>query len=235
MRLDEPLKNRRLKILCLHGTGTNSEVFEAQTAALRYQLGETFEYDFVDGEYHCSAARGISEIFGDDQIYYSYFDGSADSAMKATRDLLAYTDENGPFDAVMGFSLGAALAVMLLLHVNQLQAAGEQIPVRLPFKCAILLCGVLPYSLTELQRGQKKLLHPEETGAIIRIPTVHAWSPNDVDYPGHSRLLMQMCDPAKRVDIAHCVGHGVPSRGEELIKLAQAICSAVGGISELDM
>lgn len=40
--------------------------------------------------------------------------------MKATQDLLAYTDGNGPFDVVMGISLGAALVVMLLLHVDQI-------------------------------------------------------------------------------------------------------------------
>ncbi|KAF7621590.1 hypothetical protein AFLA_011884 [Aspergillus flavus NRRL3357] len=235
---DKPLKARKLKVLCLHGMGTNSEVFEAQTApvaALRYHLGQDFEYDFVDGEYHCPAARGISEIFGNNQPYYSYFDGSAGSAMKAVRDLYVYTNENGPFDAVMGFSLGAALAVMLLLHFDQLQAAGGQVPVSSPFKCAILLCGVLPYNLSGLLRGWKQFLHPRDPGNVIRIPTVHAWSPNDVDYARHSRLLMQMCDPANRIDVAHCAGHGVPSRGEELTKLARAICSTVSSVSEPEM
>ncbi|KNG87270.1 hypothetical protein ANOM_004941 [Aspergillus nomiae NRRL 13137] len=232
--LEKRSNTARFKILCLHGIGTNSEIFEAQTAGLRYQLGEDFEYEFVDGGYDCPAASGIREIFGD-EICYSYFDSSADSVMEAVQDLYAYTNENGPFDAVMGFSLGAALAVKLLLHFDRLQTAGGQVQTCPPFKCAILLCGILPYNLTELERGRKQVLHPGDQGNLVRIPTVHGWSPTDVDYAEQSRLLMHMCEPAKRVEIAHSAGHSVPSRGEELNKLAQAICSMMGSVCKTEM
>ena len=38
-----------MRWLCLHGMGTNSRIFEAQTAAIRYAMGQEHSFEFVDG------------------------------------------------------------------------------------------------------------------------------------------------------------------------------------------
>ena len=38
-----------MRFLCLHGMGTNSRIFEAQTAAIRYLLGSEHTFEFIDG------------------------------------------------------------------------------------------------------------------------------------------------------------------------------------------
>ncbi|RYP04515.1 hypothetical protein DL764_004416 [Monosporascus ibericus] len=210
----------KFKVLCLHGIGTNSEIFEAQTAALRYQLGDEYQYDFLDGAHPWPTAKGIDQLFGDHQVCYSYFNGSAESAMTAVNDLADYVMENGPFDAVMGFSLGAALAATLLLRAEKQQAISH-------IKSAIFICGTLPCDWDELRRGNMHVLQPEDVKGMIRIPTVHAWSANDVDYPCQSILLMQMCHSTVRLEAAHSAGHCVPSQVKEVAALANCIQLAV--------
>ncbi|KAK1144167.1 hypothetical protein N8T08_005831 [Aspergillus melleus] len=63
----------------------------------------------------------------------------------AVINLAQYVAEYGPFDAVMGFSLGTALALTLLLNHEQL---GLSV---LLFGCAILLCGILPCGWSALE------------------------------------------------------------------------------------
>ncbi|CZT23717.1 uncharacterized protein RCC_09431 [Ramularia collo-cygni] len=209
----------KYRVLCLHGIGTNSEVFEAQTAALRYRLGANFEYEFLDGSFPWPALPGISEVFGNDQMYFSYHDGSGESAYQAVRDLAAYATENGPFDAVLAFSLGAALAATLLIEDAS----------RALFRCAIFICATLPYDVEELQAGRLQLLSGEISRNSIRIPTVHAWGTNDTEYMHESAQLVQMSVEGKRVEVKHDAAHGVPTQGESLDHLAEAIISTVCG------
>ena len=159
-------------------------------------------------------------MFGDQQICYSYFDGSTESVLKAVDDLDAYVVEHGPFHAVIGFSLGAALAATLLLRA-------EKQHVRLPIKCAIFLCGTLPCEWQDLDRGDLRLLQAKDVQHTIQIPTVHAWSSYDVDYPGQSAQLTQMCETTMRVEVLHTGGHSVPSQGNDLVALVRAVQEAI--------
>ncbi|PLB54711.1 hypothetical protein P170DRAFT_505429, partial [Aspergillus steynii IBT 23096] len=209
--------NRPVRVLCLHGIGTNSEIFEAQTARLRYLLGDQYEFDFVDGAHPWPAYPSIAEVFGHDQVCYSYCDDTPQSVRRAVADLAQYAAENGPFDAVMGFSLGAALALTLLLNHEQL---GLSEP---PFDCAVLLCSVLPCDWSALERDQVELLSPSQVSRPVQIPTVHCWSPEDLDHPGQSQKVISMCTPDGRVELVHHAGHTLPVDGAGVEQLAQAI------------
>ncbi|KAI3010798.1 hypothetical protein CBS147346_1563 [Aspergillus niger] len=235
------MDSRPVRILCLHGIGSNSEVFEAQTgmsqplpplysglaptqlltARLRYLLGNQYEFDFVDGALPWPAYPNIAEIFGHDQVYYSYCDDSPQSVRGAVAELAQYATENGPFDAVMGFSLGAALAMTLLLNYHRL---GLSTP---PFSCAILICGIVPCDWTVLEQGQVERVSPSRVPCPVQIPTVHCWSPEDFDYPGQSQELLTMCTPNGRVELVHRAGHMFPTDSDGVDQLAQAINTTV--------
>ena len=47
-----------MRFLCLHGMGTNAQIFEAQLAQIRSQLVGQHEFVFVDGEVECEPAPG---------------------------------------------------------------------------------------------------------------------------------------------------------------------------------
>ena len=131
-------------------------------------------------------------------------------------ELAQYVMEDGPFDGVMGFSMGAALAVTLLLNYRQLGF------VEPPFKFAILLCSVLPHDWDALRSGKVEPLVPTRV-APIEIPTVHFWSPKDVAFSSQSRQVMEVCDATSRVDLQHQSGHDMPTQPSSIEELAQAI------------
>ncbi|PQE18044.1 serine hydrolase FSH protein [Rutstroemia sp. NJR-2017a BVV2] len=137
-------------------------------------------------------------------------------ALSAVKDLTEYVEENGPFDAVLGFSLGAALLATLLLRNDRSQ---------LRIRSAIFLCGTLPYNCHELEHGNKRYMQADcmTERTKIQIPTVHAWSPQDVDYPGQSEQLIRMCNEENRIEIQYSAGHGVPATGNGLLAIANAI------------
>ena len=132
-------------------------------------------------------------------------------------DLADYVAENGPFDAVMGFSLGATLAVTFLLNKNKLGFAES------PFKFAVLICSCLPCDWDALQAGRLEFLDPTQVPAPMKIPTIHCWSPEDMEYPGESRLVVEMCDASTRVNLQHSAAHNPPTQPREVNELAQAI------------
>lgn len=194
-------------------------------AALRVLLGSNYEYDYVEGPHPWPAAPGIEALFGKQQMYYSYHNESIESIIEAVNDLADYINETGPYDALMAFSLGAGLAATLLCR-NELQKCTEEnvsIQKCPTFKCAIFLCGIQPVDWRSLMKGSQERVRVGDTTCTISIPTVHALSPQDAQYFHESTKLLEICEPSKRTEIHHDLGHAVPSRGEELIRLADAI------------
>jgi pimeloyl-ACP methyl ester carboxylesterase len=199
----------------------------------------TYEFDFVDGAHPWPAHSAVAEVFGPNQAYRSYFDGSASSALGAVDDVAEYVLENGPFHAVMGFSMGGALAATVLLNRRDTgYDKPEWVAARSRIRCAVFLSATLPLDTAELQRGGLTWVSPADVGSsdrgrlsLIEIPTVHAWSNADLDNPGESNAVAQMCAEKGKVEILHAAGHGIPSSGNDVEAIASAIRKM---ISELD-
>ncbi|KAK3937381.1 hypothetical protein QBC46DRAFT_366281 [Diplogelasinospora grovesii] len=192
-------ERENFKILCLHGIGGNGDV-----PSLRYQLGDKYEFDFVDGAHPWPAAPGITQAFGVQVCYSYYYDGTAASALAAVDDLATYVVDNGPFDAVLGFSMGAALAATLLLQPDERYAAARQM---IP-SAALSLC------LRQGKMGFLKAADQVRKEDRVAIPTVHAWSPQDTDQPGQSQQLIKIdrkdpCLPCTHLVIEHRGRHGM--------------------------
>lgn len=173
-------------------------------------------YDFVEGACPWPAAPGIDETFGSRQLCYSYFDGSGESALKAVQALGDYVEEYGPFDCVLGFSLGAAIAATLLLRPD-----GDVARSRI--RSVVFICATLPCDWDDLTRHHLRLIQAGEARESIRVPSVHSWSSEDPEYPGQSEQLFQMCKEDGRVKVLHSAGHSIPSRGSEAKAIAEAV------------
>ncbi|GME49769.1 hypothetical protein L6R40_004260 [Neofusicoccum parvum] len=129
-----------VRILCLHGMGVNSAIFAAQTAHFRSLLPPNYEYVFLPAMQPCEVAEGVAAFYPGP--YRCWYDTPTTSNIeKAQALVLRYIKKAGPFDGVMGFSQGAALAASVMLRY---ELAGE-VP---PFKFAILMGSALPFSET---------------------------------------------------------------------------------------
>lgn len=187
-------------------------------------LGDGYQFDFVEGNHPWPAAPGIREVFGNNQICFSYSDGSAESTREAVSDLADYIIANGPFPCVLGFSMGASLLATLLLSADARSAANQ-------IKSAIFLSGTAPCDWDELQKGRIRFLNGKDVPRqdAIRTPTLHAWSAFDLDYPGQSCQLVQACKEDNRKEIMHSAGHAIPIADHEITNIAAAIRELIIG------
>ncbi|KAL4800264.1 serine hydrolase-domain-containing protein [Aspergillus venezuelensis] len=179
-----------MKILCLHGRGSSGAIFKSQTSSICSRLTDLdLTFDFIDGPYPCLPAPGLDLFYKGP--YYSFYPDikTADKTPTATTDieiilkaqewLEGVIRDRGPYDMVLGFSQGTAVAsAALLLHAAQVQVQAQspstsprpsapcqlQTPVENedgedpekglfspppPFKSAILICGGASLPLLE--------------------------------------------------------------------------------------
>ena len=55
-----PTRGRKVRVLCLHGKGTNAGVFASQTSSIRHSLRDICEFVFIDGLHLCDSYPGES-------------------------------------------------------------------------------------------------------------------------------------------------------------------------------
>ena len=142
---------------------------------------------------------GVATVFPRDQ-YFAYYDPTDPSSiLQAIDDLAAYVSAEGPFDGVMGFSQGAALAAMLLAR----ESAAE------PFRFAIFLCAGLPFCEASLRQGVLRHLDPKVDKEVIQVPTAHIVGSKD-DALQASLAMKDLCVAGGRGLFDHRAGHEVP-------------------------
>ncbi|KAL4778485.1 hypothetical protein BJX76DRAFT_362687 [Aspergillus varians] len=163
LTMDDAEMRAGLTILSPISLSANASV---DATSIRSRLTDlNLDFDFLDGPYPCSPAPGIDLFYP--PPYYTYY---PETLQNATIDTLKTTHtwlsdiiaQRGPYDLVMTFSQGAALAAsMLLLHEVEVQresqsrqkhgngAADGWNPPPPPFKSAIFICGGAPIPLLE--------------------------------------------------------------------------------------
>lgn len=164
-------RSARVRLLALHGSGSNSAVTKMQLENLGISDAE---YDVV----HATGPIPVNEpgpgleglVSGP---WYSWLprDGAEgmleqgvllDAICEALRNVTAVLETEGPFDGVFGFSQGGVVATLIngLSCDPALLAAlkdrmGGALPAALrngaPFRSAVIACAAAPFSLAELR------------------------------------------------------------------------------------
>ncbi|OGM45004.1 hypothetical protein ABOM_005742 [Aspergillus bombycis] len=122
-----------MKILCLHGFGTNPGVMKRQMSPLIKHCDPTWQFHFLAGKVECPAAPGVAGAFPGPYLCWSLdFDALT---TRAALDLIheAFQSE-GPFDGVFGFSQGASIIATYLLEQADLYP-DRPLPVRFGIFC----------------------------------------------------------------------------------------------------
>ncbi|THC88805.1 hypothetical protein EYZ11_011751 [Aspergillus tanneri] len=201
---------------------------ESQIAALRHELDSIHTYDFVEGTIPSPLALELRDFFPSNQTYYDYFSAeSADSIIAALDSLAKFLEVEGPFDGVIGFSIGAGLAAT---HLIQQALRYPEKPS--PFTCAIFFSAAAPIDPLALERGEVRLLDPDthRHQFLLGLPTAHIWGRNDDLWKHRSEMLYAVCDPKGRGMVLHDEGHAIPgARAKEaLLESVRLIRRTVG-------
>ncbi|KAL8810421.1 MAG: hypothetical protein Q9200_002589 [Gallowayella weberi] len=130
-----------VKILMVHGFGTNAAIFEAQTAPLRALLPAHWDYHFVQAPLECGPAPGI-EHFYPNQTYRCWYQIPSLTEIASGHDFLYdVVEDEGPFEVAWGFSGGAMILASLLLHHTRNTPHSSP-----PFRSVIFMNGYMPFS-----------------------------------------------------------------------------------------
>lgn len=185
---------------------------------------------------------GIAALFPNTD-YYAYYDPtSPQSILQALNDLSTCLADEGPFDGVMGFSQGAALASMLIsrscnnasVSVSNKEASSHTYTASSsPFSFAIFICAGAPLCEDSLRSGTIKYLDPPDkrggeeedrkasTSFKLPIPVANIVGRKDPDLAASMRLAGLCQGPSVLLD--HGAGHEIPS-GLMLVLRQMAEC-----------
>jgi len=231
-----------LKILCLHGYRQNDTVFRQKTGALRKIIGKQADLVFFAAPHVVKSINEEDENRNQRGWWFSRENDSFkandmsdyDKGFQASVDMVArVVREDGPFDGVMGFSQGSALAALIILRAaiqkvvdynvfpnEKLRCRINEMKTRFPkelmvFKFAILFSGFRSYSsrhspiyemIESIKQSTPKLLDE------IVIPTLHIIGKEDnVIDTNMSEELLSLFKLTKSETLYHDGGHFIPA------------------------
>jgi len=209
-----------LRVLCLPGLSQNATVFQNKFAAIQKQCGKDVEFVIMEpphimeaGDTAGLSASGPNSTAADDLLLpRSWYEPSEDlstytghmESVKAIRDLLAA--QVVPFDGVLGFSQGGAVAgLVVALLERPLQFPEFLVDGKAPhppLRFGIYISGFKPVEIT---------LAPAFKGGKLKTPSLHVIGRNDVIVEDlRSITLIDACENP-RVEW-HEGGHFIPSK-----------------------
>ncbi|KAG0649045.1 hydrolase [Hyphodiscus hymeniophilus] len=140
-----------MKILCLHGRGSNNEVY-CPYHLLKHLLD--YADTWLPGNWSLYTTEfSTSKLWG----YYKPLD--PEDTLSAEQDILDIVKEEGPFDGILGYSQGATLAAQVILrHTQQYPFAAHS---ERPFRFAIFINAGTPAKITPLTEEVKDVSSSE--------------------------------------------------------------------------
>ncbi|GAQ07398.1 hypothetical protein ALT_4719 [Aspergillus lentulus] len=222
-----------MRILCLHGAGTNSRIFEMQTAAIRYELADSHVYDFVEGTIPWSMYPGVETIALDNEPVFAYFDDKdPQSGLAVYQHFEQHLRDEGPYDGVIAFSQAATMILTYLIYVFKRKNGGDDVDS--PFRFAVLFSVVRPpIDYEELQKGKFVDMDLRYVKGIVEIPTVHVWGALE-ESAGQAAMTSDACRSDMKWTYVHDRGHEIPGAGSKaaVTKTANAIRRAIETASD---
>ena len=172
--------------------------------------------NFVERESPEQSIRSGERPMDDDTLQ------SIKTAMTQLRKTMA---QSGPFQGVIGYSEGAAMASTLL--VEELQKA-ETTGVPSTLRCGIFMAGAPPF---RPDVGGWYLR--DEVGEVINVPTCHVIGVSD-PYIHCAMALHDICDEEKAIIFDHGWGHTIPRNADLVQELAITIREMMADAERLE-
>ncbi|KAL6225864.1 hypothetical protein ACLB2K_004713 [Fragaria x ananassa] len=202
----ESQKDKKLKILCLHGFRTSGSFLQKQLSKWDASILSQFDMEFPDGKFPAGGKSDIEGIFP--PPYFEWFQFEKDFTEYTNLEacisyLCDYITSKGPFDGLLGFSQGATLCGLLLGY----QAQGKLLKEHPTFRFFISISGAKfrQPSICEIAYKQQK----------IKAKSVHFIGAKDWLKLPSEELASEFHNP---LIIRHPQGHTVPRLDEVAIE-----------------
>ena len=194
-----------MRILCLHGHRTSGAILREQMLEVSSQLeagfGPSLDLRFPDAPHPASGpAQDAVQSAWPGRPYYEWWDKGEDGRYAGVDATLAYVRDyeqmHGPFEGVVGFSQGGALAALLC---SQASAATAPLP---SLRFALVMSGFCPTD--PLLKAQMAAATP------LRIPAILVYGTGwDFERQGTEQLAKLWVPGAVKI-VEHGGGHVVP-------------------------
>jgi hypothetical protein len=148
-----------------------------------------------------------------------------ETCVKAVDDLEHYLETEGPYDGVIGFSMGASFILSWMIG-KVLEKRADR-PVALPFKVGIFFSNAGRLLKFNGETGKPVVSYdPIDMEGVLDIPTAHIWGSADPDSE-NAELASQACNEETRSVLIHERGHEVPMSAANVISAAKVINRAI--------
>lgn len=202
---------RPLRLLCLHGRGSNNDITSIQLVSLN--LHTAAKIDLLQGGIEAEPATVAFDQLSQ-RSFRSWFDDSA-GVERAMLRVLRAIRQHGPYDGIYGFSQGAAVAAFL-----SIPGIAEKLGGTRDWRFIICACGVAT-RLAEVrasymdhrrdseanQKGENGDASTSSPKSTIDLPSLHIIGEKD-PYKNLSRNLVGACDSP--IVVTHPHGHELP-------------------------
>lgn len=125
VKLSGPMSVRKLKILCLHGKQQNKEIFRTKLGRIPHKLKHFAELTVIDAPFILEELS-TPEVSARTWFYREPEINEINTeSLKSSISMLQQTwFESGPFDGVLGFSMGGTMAAVMSASVLPSQPDG---------------------------------------------------------------------------------------------------------------
>jgi predicted esterase len=221
MLLEEELSingNDKPALLCLHGGGTNSIIFNIQTVRIQRLLQPYFKFVFLDGPIEGEPGPGVIPVFESLEPYRRwYIKGENLKPVETVAVLQSAMEEQlrkdgRGFVGALGFSQGAKVVAGLLLEQQVRQRKEGNDGKGLAF--GVMLNGTTP-PLTSLMDFEKT--------DRISIPSLHVVGTSDPWREEGLELCEMHFDPSTATLMEFDVAHRLPVLEQDTAKVANEI------------
>lgn len=191
-----------LKLLCLHGGGSNNDITKIQLCSIG--LFQKVQLDLVHGKY--KSDPGVPAFLKlSKPPFYRWFDKKINSEIlcRVLISLAKTIQREGPYDGLYGFSQGSYF-VSLLSSPEVARVLG----IKRTWKFVINACGIYGYTKIikkMLQQYDKKAKIPSKHS--IEIPSLHLIGRRDEMRKSAESLVELFKTPSV---VYHDYGHGLP-------------------------
>jgi len=205
--------NQKLKVLCLHGHYNTGEVMKHQLAYYEYIFRDYVQFEYLTAPHKCEEVFDpkLHEKFGEDFYTWIIHDTETNESKGFNESFISikeHLDTHGPYDGILGFSLGGYFT-RILLKSNEI---GFPVPKNMP-KFAVIFSSII---------------YPNSPFAPLREeyegPMMYIYGNKDKVFPNYDGSHI---NKGEHTIIEHEQGHNIPKFvGEDMQSFTRFFNSA---------